>query len=543
MIKRRARGIGAAALVAALSVTQGAGPARLAQAQKKPGAPAKRPAKAVDESTKAPDDTGNGRRIGLRDALSVAVRQNPSLASETIDVGIADAQIAETYGLDDWLIDAGATWVTQRTDEVPGKQFQSPAVDSLSLNAKVSKPLVDGGILGVEATGSYFNVTSRFETNRGPNGEILDPPAVGYSESIEYNPKLQVTFFQPVLRGFGEATRNSGRVKARADREVQEIERENAAGNLVRDVVQAYWELAYAAQEVAIRKQSVALAREQLRITQAGIEVGKLAKTDSLAVEQAIASREEELFTAEQNLAERSIELRRLVGMEIGPGEIELTATDRLDTTGAVPDLDENLAAALENNPELKTIRARGKAATIDVAVTENGLLPQLDFNATAGPQGNSNTLGDAFSNMVTFDAFEITAGVKFQTSIGNHGAKGRAEAARGQLRKMRLTEQDVRAQIAAQVVRAVNLVRSAKKRMDVSATASRLAEQNVSLEKARWEVGRTTNFEVLRRQDELAQSQLREARARADYLKAVAIVESLTGEILGRYGIALAKA
>src|SRR6185295_7176182 len=113
---------------------------------------------------------------------------------------------------------------------------------------------------------------------------------------------------------------------------------------------------------------------------------------------------------------------------------------------------------------------------------------------------------------------------------------------AEGNLRRVKMSEADISSQVAAQVVRAVNLVRSAKKRMDVSAKATQLAVQNVDLEKARWEVGRTTNFEVLKRQDELAQSQLREARAHADYLKAVSILDSLTGDILPRYGIELAK-
>jgi outer membrane protein TolC len=351
----------------------------------------------------------------------------------------------------------------------------------------------------------------------------------------------QVTFAQPLLRGFGEENRNAVRIRARASLTVQELERENTAGNIVRDVIQAYWELAYAAQDVEIRKQSLALAREQLRITQAGIDVGKLAKTESLAIEQAIASREEELLLAEQNRSERAIELRRLVGMEIGPGEIELQATDRLDIVGSEPDMDKTLASAMQNNAQLRTVRALGKSARIEVAIADNGLLPSLIFGAGAGPAGQAETFGDAFSNMAGFNSFAVVGTLTFSAALGNHAAKGARDVAEGNLRKVKMTEQDISSQIAAQVVRAVNAVRSAKKRMDVSAKATQLAAQNVDLEKARWEVGRTTNFEVLKRQDELAQSQLREARAHADYLKAVSVLDWLTGDILPRYGIELA--
>jgi outer membrane protein TolC len=229
--------------------------------------------------------------------------------------------------------------------------------------------------------------------------------------------------------------------------------------------------------------------------------------------------------------------------MEIGPGEIELTAVDRLDTGTLDPDLDKTLATAMENNAQLRAVRAQGKAAIIEVQVTNNGLLPQLDFNAAAGPEGNSDRFGEAVKQMGKFDTYAVVAGVTFSMALGNDAARGAHEAAQGNLRKVKLTEQDIRSQIAAQVVRAVNLVRSARKRMEVSAKASSLAAQNVDLEKARWEVGRTTNFEVLKRQDELAQSQLAEARSHADYLKAVSVLDSLTGELLSRYGIALSKA
>jgi len=530
-------------VVTALGVFTGTGPMSVALAAggAKKAAPAPSAKAAADAGATAPDDTGNGRRIGLRDALKLAVRQNPTLANETLDVAIAEAQIKQTYGLDDWLLDAGATWTSSRNDDLPSQPFQQLSSNGLAGSAELRRPLTDGGIVGIKFEGSGGRSHNKGLVDLdGPLGP-MQPQIVQYDVD-QYTAKTQLTFSQPLLRGFGETTRNASRTRARAGFAVQELERENIAGNVIRDVVQAYWELAYAAQEVEIRKQSVALAREQLRITQAGIDVGKLAKTDSLAVEQAIASREEELLLAEQNRSERAIELRRLIGMEIGPGEIDLDATDHLDTGSQEPNLDKTLASAMENNPQLKTVRAQGKTAAIEVAVTQNGLLPQLDFTAAAGPQAQAEKLGTTYSNLATFDSFEVVAGVKFSMAFGNDSAKGAHEVAQGNLRKVKLTEQDIRSQIAAQVVRAVNLVRSAKKRMDVSAKASALAKQNVDLEKARWEVGRTTNFEVLKRQDELAQSQLREARARADYLKAVSILDSLTGEILPRYGIALAK-
>jgi outer membrane protein TolC len=465
-----------------------------------------------------------GERIGLRDALKLAVRQNPKLASETIDVAIADAQIRGTYGLDEFQVEASANWSSSRS-EGSGDFFRSQSSDRLDLAAGLTKPLSTGGSVGLKFDGSYQDVT--------PNIPGLDPYTT-------YSPALTVTFFQPLLRGFGEKTKYSGRSKAKIDRTVQDIERENSAGSTVQQVVAAYWDLAFAAEELKIRRQSLALAQEQARITRALVDGGKVARTENAAVEQIIAEREEAVFLAEQAISDSSIVLRQIVGMEIGPAAIDLVAVDRLSTDMPLPDLDKTLAAALEQNPQLRVLREQAKGAAIDVEVGENGLLPQLDFTASGGPAGNADNIGDSLEQVGTFKSYQFSAGVKYTTSIGNDAAKARVEAAQGSLRKVKMTESDVRAQVAVGVVRTINQIKAAKKRLETAQKGSKLAVINIDAEKVRWEQGRSTNFNVLQRQDELAQAQLREARAQADYLKLMAQLETLTGEILRRYGIEL---
>ena len=66
------------------------------------------------------------------------------------------------------------------------------------------------------------------------------------------------------------------------------------------------------------------------------------------------------------------------------------------------------------------------------------------------------------------------------------------------------------------------------------------LAEQNVAAEQKRFELGKTNNFEVVRRLDELEQARLRQASAVADYLAARADLDGLSGAILARYRIVM---
>lgn len=101
--------------------------------------------------------------------------------------------------------------------------------------------------------------------------------------------------------------------------------------------------------------------------------------------------------------------------------------------------------------------------------------------------------------------------------------ARGARTAARQGLRKAQLTEEDVRNQLAAAVARLCVSARTARQRADVLAGSMDAAALDLAAERARFEVGRSTNFDVLRRQEEVAQVQLGQARARVDEVKAVA--------------------
>jgi outer membrane protein TolC len=186
-------------------------------------------------------------------------------------------------------------------------------------------------------------------------------------------------------------------------------------------------------------------------------------------------------------------------------------------------------------------VRAQGEAAQIEVEVNQNGVMPQLDLTAQLGTSGLGDKLGNQFDPIFDGDSYNASVQLVFSTPIGNHTAKGLLEAARRQVRRVKVSEADIKQQISVAVVQAVNLLRSTQKRVETLEKSTRLANVNLDAEKARFEVGRTTNFEVLRRQEELAQSQLRQARAAADYLRGVATLEALTGDLLGRYGITVA--
>jgi outer membrane protein len=474
-----------------------------------------------------------GQQVTLAQTLEFAVKGNYALATSQLDVSIEEANVAAAEGVDDFIFDANTGFRASKTPAQPGND--TVVVDQgsygVNLGAALTKPFRSGGQVKLEVGMVYSR--SNIAVQDASGNVVNDPDAVSL-----YIPTATLSFFQPLLRGRGSAVARAQQARARSSLTVAQKRGEAAVSTVIRDVVQGYWELAYAAREVEIRKQSLALAQEQLRITRARLDVGVGAPTDVTAVEQGVASREEELLVAELTLSERGLNMRRLSGMQIAPEALDLSAADKLETTYITPDAKAELEKAIAQNADIQVVRAQGAAARIDVEVNENGLLPQLDLSASLSTEGFGTSFGSQFDPIFDGDSYTAQAGLVFSMPIGNHTAKGLLEASRRSLRRVKVSEDDIKQQISVAVVQAVNVLRSTQKRVETLEKSTRLAQENLNAEKARFEVGRTTNFEVLRRQEELAQSQLRQARAAADYLRGVATLETLTGDLLPRHGI-----
>ncbi len=456
--------------------------------------------------------------IALGQVLQVSVRNNPTLELATIDVEIADAQVVAAAGLDDWLLNVNGSASQLRIYNVTFGDFvTSKNVDG---TVGVSRSLPFGGTVGLTVDSSYSS----------------NP----YTLRQDYTDSLSLSYSQPLWQGFGSRVARASQHQAALGRDAAVLGRRAQALVVVREVITAYWELAYAIRNVEIQKSSVALAQEQLRITRAGIDAGSVAPTEALAVEQVIASREQQIIAAELAVTQRSLALRRLAGMEIGPNAVDLSIVAPLTVAPQPLELAELLERTYQTSPDLARLESLQKNAQIGVELATDATDPRLDLSLAAGPIGVGTKFTKAATDMAKFDSYQVSASVAYQQSLENRSAEGSLRQARADLHQARVNEVDLRAQLAATLVQAVQTARAAEKRMEISERAIGLAEQNIDAEKARFDLGRATNFDIAQRQDELKQAQLGYVAAAKDYLEAVAQIDALTGDLLGKYGITL---
>jgi outer membrane protein len=255
---------------------------------------------------------------------------------------------------------------------------------------------------------------------------------------------------------------------------------------------------------------------------------------------QIIATREEDVLNGELGVLNASIAMRRAAGMPIGPGELGLRVATDLDTKDQPLVLGELVERAFAASPELAQLAKQDSSATIDVEIAENGLLPQLDAALTIGPSGTGDSFADATQAMGKLRSLVVTGSLTFQQSLGRHDALGRTREQRELKRKLAVNAADIRSQIAQTMSRAVAQLELARRRVTLSQRAIELANENIKIETDRFNLGKSTNFDVLNRLEELRQAELRRAQSLADWHKAEVVIQSLTGDLLPMYGISV---
>lgn len=468
-------------------------------------------------------------QLSLREAIELAVRQSPALAAAGAEVSAAGAAELAARGLDDPVLAASTRVSATRREWVPGEPVQDRAVDEVYGALSLAQPLPTGGRLGLELQGGHARAQYESELADGARRR---------SASARYTPGVQLSFEQPLLRGSGAEVARADRRRASIQHDAAGAERETLAALLLRDVTHGYWGLAHARGELSIRFSSLEAAREQLARVQANIEVGKLPQSATAEIEVVIALRQDSVLTGEQAVLERQLALGRLCGMSRGEPLSAAEELPALDAVTAPVDAAATLALALAQSPRLSTVRAELRAGALELRVTRDALLPQLDVAIAGGPIGNAPSARAAFDQLTGLASYAVMASLALELPLGRHAARGARDAALARLSQAELTKADVEAQIATAVAQNVAALDSARRRGALLAPSLAAAALDLEAEKARFEAGRSSSFDVLRRQDALAAVQLVQLSTRRTALEASATLDTLTGEILRRHGV-----
>ena len=467
------------------------------------------------------DDT-----LTLPQVLAAAVRQSPDLERASIDLRAAEAALLRAKGIEDTHLGFGVNAVKQ-TKAALGL-FVNLDETNIGGTVSLTRTLPTGGTIGVSVGTNHVDELGDIDGDGNPD------------ESKGYLSSGTIFLTQPLWRGGWPGGFEAPIRDAEHSRDAATLARQAKARDLIVQIAEAYWQVSLARESLGVRRASLDLAKQQLATTEAQIRSDKVARSEALAVKQVIATRQQDVISAEQQIFDRSLALRELAGLEIGPDALAVT-TEPLGGIGDDNlDVKTTVAAAFEHSALLASLAEGVKAAQANLDGAENAAHPRLDLSVSGGPAGGDATLAKSVKSAVNGDGYQVNASLTFDATLERHAEKGGIADAHARLQRTRVDERAARAHIATQAIRIVQRIKAAYSSAKLSDEAVELANQNIEAEKKRFELGKSTNFDVLRRQDELEQAKLRKVSAIVDYLGARAELDALTGAILSKYAITL---
>ena len=373
-----------------------------------------------------------------------------------------------------------------------------------------------------------------------------------------YRSTVAASYTQPLLRGFGiDPTRQQIQV-TRINRDIAEIDLRQTVTNTVSAVRDAYWELVYATQTVAVQQQALELAEALVRDNEARVEIGALAPLDVVQARSEAAARRQTLAQAEQALATAELVLKQLI-VDGAADEYWRAALNPVDLPTLAPapiDLDAAIRRALDERTDLERSRRQLDVNEVNLSSMRNQRLPSVDLTASYQLQGQGGTrfvrsglggrvlteipggIDDAFDQLVDADYPVWTVQLDVSYPIGPSAADAAYARAQLQTRQVQAQLRQLELQVAAEVTNAVLQIRAIARRIEAATAARELAEEQLAAEQSRFEAGLSTNFFVVQAQRDLAAARDTELRAILDQQKALIELDRVQRTSLSQAGI-----
>ncbi|MYI06458.1 MAG: TolC family protein [Gemmatimonadetes bacterium] len=449
------------------------------------------------------------RELTLAECIALAVRNNRDLAAGRLD------RLAQKLSLQD------------AEDE-----FRPSPSFGMSLNHNST-----GAELGGRSESSNIGVSPRV-TLRMPTGgnfSLSAPNTVQISEDgdEQYRQNVEISFKQPLLRGGGTQVGTAGIVAARRAEQLGVLGFKSAVMGLVTQTILAYRNVIRSKRAVEIAKRSVQRARELLEVNRILIDTGRMAKQDIVQTEANIAERELGLTEAEGSLNDARLALIDILDID---SRTWIRPTEPLRMEAARHNADRSVMLALKNRTDYLSALLGIESAKTALAVANNARKWGLDLDLTASFGHRGRSLSEAYGR------FDDTYGVGLSVDIplgANLGARQRNyEKARIALRRSHLRLAELRQSIDVEVRAAVRDVEVQRRRAELAKRARELTERKLEIERIKLHAGLTTNFRVVRFEDDLVRSQNNEIGAVIAYLNALTALDRTQGTTLDTWRI-----
>jgi outer membrane protein len=544
-------------------------------------------------------------RISLQDAVELALENSLDIAVQRYYPWIADDSILKANSGSFGYGTPGGAFASSTASINPFSQtfttFDPIVTSSVSIadvSIPINNPFLSGtgsaGLTGLKSHSTQINnqFSETFETGTNitvnwNNTRSSSAAANFFNPSI--SSLLSFSFSQPLLNGFGLAVGTRNIRIAKNNRKIADWAFAQQAITTVTSTITAYWELAFARENVKVQQQAVTVAQKLYEDNKKQLEIGSMAPLDVTRAESELATDRQNLIVAQTVQLQDEQILKNAISKDpLAPNliNVEIITLDQPKQPAAIEtaSFEESVKEAFAKRPDLQEQVLNLKNADIDVKATRNALLPSLALggfyqaNGLAGNQAKSTsktiagtpvvdqngvpipglflpatqltpngTVDQGFTtaqSQIFHNQFpEYAAQLTLTLPLRNRSAQ--ADNARSLLvqRQLETQMQQLRNTALLDVRNTYIALTQDRAQVEAASKARELQQQTFDAEQKKYQLGASTVYLVIQTQRDLIAAQGTELRALANLEEAKANYERAVGRTLDVNRVTIADA
>lgn len=468
------------------------------------------------------------KMLTLEQTIALALKYNRSLKDSGLEIQLQEAHLnGAKDALDPHLKIQPYTRIEnnriQSQTQTLNNEFQT---QNHGLSAIASLKLAAGTQLSATWTDEQI-ITHQPITN----GERQS------TQSTHFQQGLELRLVQPLTKGAGSEINRAPIQQAAQQQKIKQLQLQQQQMAIVTNVVLTYRRLWQALKQVDLSEQALQKTRELSVLSRSLVEAGRLPKAEMIQSEAETSLKELEVLSAKNQFQSRQFDLLRILDLpqwfQIFPVEIPLP-------TSVLLNQDQLLQESLEQRPDYAAAKILLQMAELELITAQNNRLWQLDFDAnyllgasdTAHPQNLTATEMESRKN-------GWSLGLTLTHIFGDGILEETYQTSR--LNQLRAIEslKELEDTIRLEVLDRIREIYTSEQQWILAKKARELSEKKLEIEQEKLKLGRSSNFQMIRFQEDLDNAFQNELGAVIAYHNALTLLDQTTGKTLQHWNLA----
>lgn len=415
----------------------------------------------------------------------------------------------------------------------------------------------------------------------GTTVQLYNSSVIGLNQNATtalFNPvdqgSLNLSITQNLLNGFGIAVNKRALNVAKNNLRVTDLQFKEQVIATVANVVNLYWDLVSFNDDLKVKQQTLELDTTLYKDNQRRAELGSIAPIDTIQAEAEMTAAQQDVVTQETQVLQQELILKSVLtrnGFD-NPAVVgaHIIPTDHIDVPAqdAVIPLQDLVAEAMKNRPEIESNVISLENARLNMLGTKNNLLPTLSATLTASNSGQAGSLvpnsplpvgpngevippppslsggyGTVLGQIFSRNYPNYSAQVSLTIPLRNRAAQADLVTDELNYRQSEIQDKQLHNNIKLNVINAYTTARQARAAYETSVVARKLQDETLAGMRRKYELGTATITDVVVAQRDSTTRQLAEVDARRQYIDARTSLRQQLGTILDDYNVNIDEA